>query len=187
MIRDEFIKTGFHSDEEVFVKTTDDANSKNQSRIDILLSPNKKGDAAESTPLAVIEVGRIDSEWWSKLDQNMKYIEKLGTSQKDPSLRFEKPLLCVVLTIDNNKASGELLFKLGVFLCSPKESSGTRTDFRMTLLWHVETMDLGKASEAFGRLLRATSDFNRWRESDDKPDYEYFSSNCCRVGEYVSA
>jgi hypothetical protein len=110
-----------------------------------------------------------------------------GVRQKDTRLRFEKPLLCAVLTIEGEEDGADLKVKLGVFLCSPTRSKSAFNDSRLTLLCHFDTNNLEEASKAFGKLLRATSDFSRWRESlDESLDYEYLSSNCCRVGEHVS-
>jgi hypothetical protein len=187
-IEKESTETCFHSYAEVPVIPPDDPYRRplKQPKIDIVLSTNDEKSTTESTPVVVIEVGRFDYKWWSKLDQTVRYIDGLGPNQQSLGLRFTEPLLCAVLTIGKEASEG-LHFKLGVFLCSPKESSGTRIDYRMTLLWHVQTKDLGEASKAFGRLLRAASDFSLWRASDDNNGNEYFSSNCCRVGDHVSA
>lgn len=89
------LETGFHSDGEVKVvrpaaelESTDDG--KISGRIDILLTPEEKGNKTEteSTPFAIIEVGRHDVEWWKKLDQNIKYLSRMGNDQKDKRLRF---------------------------------------------------------------------------------------------------
>lgn len=154
------------------------------SRIDILLSPSKQG-----TPLAVVEVGRHGSEWWAKLSQVVKYLDMMLGKPKESPLQFQKPLLCAVLAIEGEDDGQQLEVKLGVFLCRPKCTGGIANSFRMTLLWHSKTEEIEKASEDFGKLLRVTSDFGRWRDGDDamgSNKYEYFSSNCCKVGENVS-
>jgi hypothetical protein len=52
----------------------------------------------------------------------------------------------------------------------------------MSLLWHSRTKDLTKGSKYFGRLLRATSDFSRWREEEQRNDsWTYLGPNCCKV------
>jgi hypothetical protein len=181
-IEEEFNRTGFHSDAEVGVDCAEEVSNSGNSRIDILLAPQPKDSETPSTPFALIEVGRKDLDWWKKLDQNIKYLDKLGERQRDKRLRFEKPLLCAVLTIEGEGSGEHLKVKLGVFLCSPKGPS----DSRFTLLWHFKTTSLEEASKGFGKLLRATSDFSSWRESEKAPNYEYFSSNCCRVGKDVS-
>jgi hypothetical protein len=187
-IEEKTIQTGFHSDAEVGVNCAEvsavpSKHSKN-SRIDVLLTPEEKNSKMPSTPFALIEVGRNDLNWWKKLDQNIKYFDKLGDQQKDQRLRFKKPLLCAVLTIEGEELKAEFKVKLGVFLCSPKGPSPRNS--RFTLLWHFKATSLKEASEAFGKLLRATSDFSSWRENNEALEYEYFSSNCCKVGDYVS-
>ena len=194
MIQCVWNETGFYSDAEVDVDAAygNDPIIGPKPRIDILLTPRSDGKdgTEESTPLAVIEVGRKDSDWWMKLDQNIKYLVRMGDHQKDKRLRLGEPLLCVALTIEDEDETEELMaFKLGVFLCSPKDASGVRADFRLTLLWQFSTHDMEEASKAFGKLLRTTSDFNSWREAsatDTPHSFEYFSSNCSRVGDMVS-
>eukprot|EP00978_Attheya_sp_CCMP212_P022160 scaffold65752_cov58-Attheya_sp.AAC.1 len=71
--------------------------------------------------------------------------------------------------------------KLGVFLCSPK--GNTMSDgYRMSLLWHSRANNLTKASNDFGSLIRATSDFNRWREEPRITGaWTYLGPDCCKV------
>jgi len=185
-------KTGFYSAAEVAIRTAADT-SRVEGFTDILLTPNPNGkdstdkeSSSRSTPLAVIEVGRNDLDWWKKLDQNIKYVDRLGKQQQDKRLCFEKPLLSVVLTIEGEKE--KLKVKLGAFLCCPKDNSGDHNNFRMTLLWQFSTSDLKEASKAFGKLLRTTSDFSRWRDAsvDAHQRFEYFSSNCSRFDNFVS-
>jgi len=185
-------KTGFYSAAEVAIRTAADT-SRIEGFTDILLTPKPNGkdstdkeSSSRSTPLAVIEVGRNDLDWWKKLDQNIKYVDRLGKQQQDKRLCFEKPLLSVVLTIEGEEE--KLKVKLGAFLCCPKDNSGDHDNFRMTLLWQFSTSDLKEVSKAFGKLLRTTSDFSRWRDAsvDAHQRFEYFSSNCSRVGDMVS-
>lgn len=152
-------------------------------RIDILLSPVQNNKIEKpSTPLLVMEVGRNSNEWWAKLDQNRKYVDMMQEKdQEDERLRFEHPLLFAVLTVEGEGEAKDPQVKSGVFLCRPKAND----HFRMTLLWHAKTTNLNEASKDFGRLLRVTSDFGRWRIQDNEHDYEYYSSNCCRVGDKV--
>jgi hypothetical protein len=177
--------------------------NRSNTRIDILLSPHPEHSIDEaasssvtSTPLALIEVGHHDVNWWKNLDQNFKYLVNMANrDQPDPRLRVEKPLFLVVLTIQGEAsavaaAMSQRIVKLGVFLCSPRKDPNVhhRTDFRMILLSHFRSENLLEASKAFGHLLRATSLLDHWRENKDETvdSYEYFSSNCCRVGQYVS-
>eukprot|EP00978_Attheya_sp_CCMP212_P047491 scaffold421413_cov51-Attheya_sp.AAC.1 len=72
--------------------------------------------------------------------------------------------------------------KLGVFLCSPKGNTIMSDGYRMSLLWHSRANNLTKASNDFGSLIRATSDFNRWREEPQIASaWTYLGPNCCQV------
>jgi hypothetical protein len=159
--------------------------AKRYGRSDILLTPAEMKDSkTPSTPFAIIEVGCNDSDWWKKLDQSIKYVSNMGSHQRDTRLRFEKPLLLVVLTIDreggDDGANGKLEVRLGVFLCAPRSTN--IDDYRMPLLWHSRTNDVTDASKHFGRLLRATSDFSRWRdEVQSNVTWTYLGPNCCKV------
>jgi len=121
------------------------------------------------------------------MDQNIKFLDRMGDHQPDTGLRFKKPLLCAVLTIEGEEEK-LIQVKLGAFLFSPKDNSGDHNNFQLTLLWHVKTTDLEEASKAFGKLLRTTSDFSRWRDAsvDAHQRFEYFSSNCSRFDNFVS-
>jgi hypothetical protein len=81
-IEEEFIKTGFHSDAQVDVDCAEAASNSGKSPrtgIDVLLTPKLKRCETPSTPFAlIIEVSRIDLDWWKTLDQNTKHIDKLG-------------------------------------------------------------------------------------------------------------
>jgi hypothetical protein len=93
MIKKESSKTNFHSDDEVGVDCAEvvgdcaDAPSVgSKQHVDVLLTPEGKDSKepspspfAPSTPFALIEVGRSDLDWWKKLDQNIKYIDKLAS------------------------------------------------------------------------------------------------------------
>lgn len=154
-------------------------------RVDIVLSTSEEDTGNNTTPLAVIEFGLHSKEWWKKLDQNVKYVKYMcAASNKNNLLVFEKPLLFVVITFDD-KLDSEM--KIGVFLCSPRERSGSaKKDFRLSLLWRSKTKGLENASKNFGKLLRVTSDFKIWRERPRPALWEYFGSNCCRFGDMVS-
>lgn len=156
--------------------------------IDIIFSEaESKKDPKESTPFTVIEFGLSGIDWWKKLDQGVKYVDRMrGNSQQLPCVRFDKPLLLAVVTHDESCEGKGCEFRIGVFLCSRKDPDNEKDEYRMSLLWHTESNTLEDASNMFGRLLRVTADFRLWRrdnsdvQSDD--DYEYFSSNCCKVG-----
>ena len=132
-IEEESGNTGFHSDAEVCVDyeyvNVFGATVRAKPSIDILLTPQVKASKELLTPIVVIEVGRNDSDWWKKLDQNIKYLNKFGIHQKDTHLRFDKPLLCAALMIEGEATEVDLKVKLGVFLCSPKDPTSTLNDF----------------------------------------------------------
>jgi hypothetical protein len=180
-IEDKHEDMNFHSDGEVRMNHED--RSKPYGRIDIFLTPEEKASETESTPFAIIEVGLNDVDWWKKMDQSMKYLAKMGSDQNDKRLRFGEPLLLAVLTVEEDggaPSDEELKVRLGVFFCSPK---GTyKDDYRISLLWQSHTNDLTKASKNFGRLLRVTSDFSRWRvEGQVNVGWEYLGPDCCKV------
>jgi len=170
-------------------------------KIDIIISPDQdKNTSKESTPLMVMEVGLNGNDWFQKLDQGMKYLQRMCMSQDLKLVRFEEPLLLAVITADDKKSPAE--FQMGVFLCTRKDSSKPDDNFRMALLRQLKTDDQNIASQFFGRMLWLSKEFNQWRhnshklkvgieeeqkEGNDQDDshYEYFSSNCCRVGKFV--
>jgi hypothetical protein len=159
--------------------------------IDILLSSDSGSDSGTpAKPLALIEVGRKNANWWLKLDQNVKYLKGMLEIQQTDQLvmlDLDKPVLLAVLTIED--VTKPFRVQLGVFLCTPKKSNDN--DFRMTLLWHTTASNLQEASSFFGRFLRVAYCFGGWREKDNDVDnnkghqYTYLSSNCCRVGDSV--
>ena len=155
-------------------KQVNDNTTTRSGRIDILINSPKDTD---KTPLAIVEVGLASNGWWSKVDQNYQYLDLLGK-------RFSKPLLFAVLTVEVGGGTGSIMskpleVKLGIFLCSPKKSSG----HRMTFLWSSQATDLDTATKAFGKLMRATSDFSQWRDEydPDESGYLHLGPNCCRV------
>lgn len=164
--------------------------NKQRGHVDILFTTAKELDKnAQSTPLMVIEVGLKGLDWWKKFDQGVKYLDRMrrGT-QPVKCARFQKPLLLAVMTIDNERAkkSQSFVVRLGVFLCFRKNPDDDKDNFRMSLLWHSKTISLEDGSAMFGRLLWVLSVFSSWRDEEDELDYEYFSSNSCRVGDKVS-
>jgi hypothetical protein len=158
--------------------------------IDMVFSTAETKDGDGTTPLAVIEFGLNSDDWWKKLDQNVKYVEYMcAASNKNKLLVFKKePFLLVVITI-GDESRNDVDFKIGVFLCSPRDLSRSEDkDFRLSLLWRSKKSRLNEASKEFGKLLRVTSDFEIWRMRMCPPTeiWEYFGSNCCRVGDKVS-
>jgi hypothetical protein len=159
-------------------------------RLDILLTDKKVTKASKKiTPLMVIEFGRKGEEWWTKFDQLVQYIDLISDPKPNQVVVFERPLLMSVVTIDDKK-DGSYFVKIGVFLCRPSQTveETMNNKRRITPLWHNVSNNLQDASNAFGKLLEATAHFQKWVKRDLAKEfqYEYFSSNCCRMGDRVS-
>jgi hypothetical protein len=139
----------------------------------------------EFTPVALLEFGRASGDWWKKFHQGVMYLDLMrNASQKNMS--FQKPMLLVIVTLDDSGA----FFRIGVFLCTRKDQQDKDDDFRVSLIWQQQDNDLGSASKSFGSLLRISALFQAWRANHESRkellDYEYLSSNCCRIGNRVS-
>jgi len=184
-----------------------DQQGKHVGRVDIALFKQVK---EEPRPLMIIEVGLQGADWWKKFCQNVQYAQFMsrgsltstntgtpnnGKPPQGPSKKLvgKSPLLLAVMTIDDKRQDQEtssnqnFVVKLGVFLCFwNKNKENERDTLRISLLWQSKTGTLGDASKAFGSLLRGVCDFSSWIDKKDENDYEYFSSNCCRVGKMVS-
>eukprot|EP00980_Cylindrotheca_fusiformis_P020222 scaffold7312_cov97-Cylindrotheca_fusiformis.AAC.1 len=158
-------------------------------RIDIILTQaNTQKTKDKSTPLAVIEFGLSNKNWWQKFDQGIKYVDRMRVqSNQLPCLQFDKPLLLAAMTYNaiDCQQDDKSIFRVGVFLCSRKNTTAHELDeYRMSLLWHTKSISVEDASNVFGRFLRVTADFQQWRDDGQSvAGYEYFSSNCCRVGQ----
>ena len=146
-----------------------------------------------STPYAIIEFGLAGMEWSKKLDQCVKYIDRLveggmNRGKEHGILEFKRPILCTVVTIEDmtieDKNNGVFDFKIGVFLCSRRDADNTNDSYRMSLLWNDRATSLQNASNLFGRLLRVTHDFKFWIDDIEKfvedNKYMYLSSSCCK-------
>lgn len=127
--------------------------------IDLIFSEaESKTGAKEAAPFAVIEFGLSGIEWWKKLDQAVNYVDRMRS--KSERLRFDEPLLLAVATHDDkSKGKNPYEFRIGVFLCSRKNTDNERDEYRMSLLWRTESNTPEDASMIFGRLLRVTADF----------------------------
>lgn len=181
----------FHAFEQLTVKEP----NKPDGRIDMVFSTaDSKNEERETTPLTVIEFGLSCKDWWKKLDQGIMYLDRMRRFQKTNCVRFQKPLLLAIVTIDNGReqpdGSDNFRMRLGVFLCSRKNTNVDSDVFRMSLLWHSQVSTLADASLMFGTLIRVSSLFKDLRDGagheDDSNQYEYFSSNCCRIADFVS-
>jgi hypothetical protein len=93
---------------------------------------------------------------------------------------------------------GNVIVKMGLFFCLPPQKPKTENEnvnekpkkSRIVLLWNAVSNDLPDASKKFGKILEVTAYFQKW--VSDQPDYaaafgyQYFSSNCCKMGNRVS-
>ena len=128
-----------------------------------------------------MEVSLISNDRWLKVDQCVKYLNMI--QQAKP------PILRGIMTVVKGP-NQDVEVKLGVFLCLwNDEKEKEKSDVRISLLWHSKTCNREEASKAFGRLLQGVCDSSTWiRRVDTEPSdsqYEYFGSNCCKVGDMV--
>ena len=161
-------------------------------------------DDRPSRPLLLLEVCLKGDYWWMIFRQGVEDIQMMycmANQQTDIS-----PLLLAIMSIDDKPQRSmettknttttdddqSFVVKLGVFLCFwENEDSRDNDSLCVSLLWQSKTHNLEDASKAFGRLLRGVCDFSSWiTKQDDNDDenevqYEYFSSNCCRVNDKV--
>jgi hypothetical protein len=178
-IMEESKQTGLLSDNEKPVTLN---HEKSKGRTDLLLS--SFDEKKRLKPLAVIEVGLNNSEWWKKFQQGTKYIDALFEHEQKDHPKCVDPLLVAALTIPKSSLGEPWESKFGVFLCVPPSDTSHAT-CRIILLWHTRTSTLEAVSEAFGRFLRITASFADWRQNA-AAEYQYFSSSCCGVGKHVS-
>jgi hypothetical protein len=161
-------------------------------RMDVVCMPkgwdNVNGDA--ESPVVIFEFGLDGKLWWKKLDQGVRYLQSLCIQNDTGKFLFKKPILLVVITIDKstiNKVDNLVEVKMGVLLCTRRNTDDEKDTFRLSILWQSETSSVKQGSEMFGRLLRVASDFQEWRAK--KPptscEYQYLSSNCCKVKDQV--
>eukprot|EP00980_Cylindrotheca_fusiformis_P022812 scaffold9784_cov110-Cylindrotheca_fusiformis.AAC.1 len=98
----------------------------------IFREARSKRDVTEPTPLTVIEFGLNGYHWWKKLDQCVKYVERIraNSQQRLPYARFDKPLLLAVITYDaaSNEGPNNGKFRFGVFLCCPSKAIDNKID-----------------------------------------------------------
>ena len=170
------ISPTFSAKKEVNLKK--EASSDSFGRIDIVLHHKE-----EPEPYVVFEFGLHSDDWFRKLDQGFKYLNRMCDPKNclSKEMVFAKPLLLAIVTITKT-GPDHIDFRMGVFLCSRKQNA----DYRVTLLFRHRSTTLPDASNAFGRLLQVALLFFKWRnnkpaEDSNDDDYEYLSSNCCRV------
>ena len=151
-------------------------------RLDLAFLPKSKEGQSADTPLCVVEVGLSSRDWWKKFDQGKSYLELMQEKRQVPYC-FEEPMLLVIITLDDDSSSPELDFRMGVFLCTPRNEA---TDFRMSLIWRKRFTVMEEASQSFGLLLRIMDHFQTQRSKEYEEESEYFSSNCVKAGDKVS-
>ncbi len=141
----------------------------------ILLSRDPDG----KEPLAIIQVGTRNEEWWTTFQRGNDRVVVLLAPLKEEEQMQREPILFVTLTIENNMESNSIASKLGVFLCYPS----SRRQYRMSLLRNSHSKTLMEASKAFGRFLRTTYSFDIWIQDEEAiyNDYQPLSSSCCLV------
>jgi cyclophilin family peptidyl-prolyl cis-trans isomerase len=163
--------------------------------IDILLK--KQDDGNNDRPVMIMEFGIGHKHFYKKLDQINNYLQ---------NIRFDEHILMAVVTIEevntvdtveevntgttsnNNYTS----MNTGLFFC---ENDNDPSRIRKTLLWKSSSVvrdnddknGVTSSSKLFGKLLNATENYIHWtmNKSDDEPTYQYFSSNCCKIGDQV--
>jgi hypothetical protein len=145
----------------------------------------------EFTPLNVIEVGLDGSQWWKTFDQCVRYLDGMCDPEEGQAVVFTRPILMSVITIDSDmSADGVFVAKIAVFFCHPPRRDDNKlVQQRVALLWHSVSTSWDEASINFGKVLEVTAHFQQWvkrpRDYADTFGYEYFSSNCCRLGDRV--
>lgn len=170
-------------EKETLLKAQESALDKPRTGYSEFLFSDSTDEGGPSTPLALLEVGRNNQEWWKKLDQAWIYLDILSNDMSKEPLIFNDAVLCSALTIEGEDNGPTFQSQLGVFLCWPL--NGKRS--QIALLWNVRSSGLNEASQAFGRFLRVVCSFANWRKNDDaNADYEYLSSSVCRFGTTVS-
>jgi len=102
-------------------KRNDDADSSSKKK-------KKKGVKKDGVPVAVMEFGLKDGDWWKKTDQSLMYLDMMCDKDHWPHLQFAKPILLAVVTVSYN--SKNFKCELGIFLCSRKDANNADEGFR---------------------------------------------------------
>jgi hypothetical protein len=164
-------------------------------KIDIILFDRTfDGDTDAKFPFMVFEFGMNHNDWWSKFEQCTQYTKMLYKQQE---VKTDQPILCVVITIDPNESTNngtkQVITKMGVFFCRPKWvkniSGKDSLDLRVSLIWNSKSDDLKGGAKQFGKILEVGAIFQSLRRDEvnlsNVYEYEYFSSNCCKIGNMV--
>jgi hypothetical protein len=166
-------------------------------KIDIVLESTRND--STKIPYMIFEFGMDHDQWWSKFNQGVKYVEMIYKQ----SLQNDTPLLMVIVTIDpksgtsNNNNSTDntdnndktVETKMGLFFCRPRWTGEGFKGLRISLIWNSNSEKLLKGSQQLGKVFEVATLFKSCLEDIDQKDlyrdYEYFSSNCCRIGDKV--
>jgi hypothetical protein len=182
----ELKKSGVAAYGEKEIRGVDANGDDRRGKVDLFLGSDTSTENPQSI-ITVIDIGLGNIEWWKKVDQGVTYVELLGDAQ-NKTFCFKKAMLLAVITVEKIgtvEEKKDLKARFGVFLCTPKGSKDS-SDFRMSLLWREETQTLQDASRAFGKLILATYQCEKWRDMKPKLKYSYLGPNCCRFGEMVT-
>jgi hypothetical protein len=169
-------------------------------RYDIALA-----DMATKAPVALFEVGLINSEWWGKLDQALGYVKILPNLEypiiRDNEVILTKldsnPMIMCVLTLDQKKSQDKKKldkksdgdsFKIAAFLCW-QELTGNNKNKNVfsALLWRKQGTNVVKsASKAVANVAVAAM----WlQENSGKPipqdTFCVMGPNCSRIKDKV--
>ena len=135
-----------------------------------------------------MEFGMQHNEWWEKFGQVFEYVKIIRSPSEKKYCIDENPVLLTVVTIRQNSSIDDpAVARFGMFLCVPKEDD----EYRLALLWRVDTTNIEDASKQFGKILDAARCCANLIEhlspnGSMKPDYQYLGPNCCRIGQNVS-
>ena len=167
-----------------------DTNQELNGNTDIMLSTKVK-QGVQSTPVAVLEFGLSTDNWMQKFHQGVKYL-KIMRKESNQEKHFTKPLLLAIITLDKS-STGDFKFRIIVFLCYRRQKNAAAAaddednNFRLSLVWKHQDTNKEDASKSFGSFLRNSNQFQKWRDREVPiDDFEYLSSNCCKVGKWVS-
>jgi hypothetical protein len=138
----------------------------------------------------IIEFGVHHDRWWQTFGQILEYVTFIRSTTETKYV-IDQPVLLTVITVNNNNnksnESGDkhIVARYGMFLCIPKGNY----QYRLALLWRVDTYSVDDASQQFGKTLSAAqrcTDMIELLNEDIPKSYQYLGPNCCRIGQYVS-
>ena len=165
--------------------------------VDLIISKKCSNEIqTESKPkqsvVMIVEFGVHHTKWWQKLGQILAYVEILRTENESKYI-VDQPMLLTVVTVSSDTtetSNNTIVARYGIFLYIPK----AKGQYRLALLWRVDSFDIDNASKQFGKTLYAAQCCANLRDyftsTIMKPDfetsYQYLGPNCCRIGQIVS-